>query len=863
MTAETGTRSLRATGRLPTLPRTFLARTRLWECLDDAVLGAVTTVTAPAGSGKTMGVAGWLQDRARHDARSAPPLWLDAAGPLTADDLAAALDAPTDSTDAGGPARDRSRIVVVDNAERLERECVAVIDDALDHAPQRMRLVLLSRWDVPLRRLVPTMLGLLTDLRGDVVRLDDGEAAALVRLHAPDAPEGVVRQILDQAQGWCAVVVLAARAARVAGLRATAPLRSSAQGPLVSDLMAREVFASLSPRERHVLLSICHETGVTAAEACLVSNDPRALEVLEAMEETGLLVQRDVATAPGEDARFRMHPMLLDVVRRRFVTGGVDVQRAQATIARSSDVELARGNLGRAFDLAAIGGGTHASEFVAAHGLLLVLCGDHARVGDVTRSASTALRAEPSASLAVAVERWFADDAVGVGQWLEPLRELVGGDLRAEAGSAIAGLLRASLGLEPVGPATRTAVELAQTRARSLQPGHRALLLTLTGSAQTWLGDLRDAEINLSSAILAARSEGAHALEHVAMGNLALTEYLRGREPGLAGLVRRLSEVSTVPSVGGPTTVAALLGRMHTEPWTFVDPTAPTEVTAPLCSGLAGEFWARVAGARSLALRGRAVEAQGLLDAPSGLALPRHLDVVLEVERALLAVVSDDVDRLRETADALHRLDAAGDEALVRGFLAACRGELGAAARLFEAAARGADSGQPDTVTLALVAGAQVADALGSPAGADALLAGALRRAEHRESALPFAGWLGHATPVPLLLSRATAGGASPWVQRLVDGLATAGPLSSRVSFLSPTAQETRSATALVATPLLTSRERDVLLHLARGATYEDISATLYVTTNTVKTHVTNLYKKLGARTRSEALAAARSQFLL
>lgn len=863
MTAEAGTRTVAGTDRLPTLPRTFLARTRLWECLDDGVRGAVTTVTAPAGSGKTMGVAGWLQDRSRHDPRGAPPQWLDAAGPLTSAELTAALDRSADAADGVGASGDGVGIVVVDNAERLEPSCVVLIDDALDHTPQRMRLVLLSRWDVPLRRLVPAMLGILTDLRGDVVRLDDEEAAALVRLHAPDAPDSVVRRILDQAQGWCAVVVLAARAARSAGLRAMSSHRPPTQGPLVSDLMAREVFASLSPRERHVLLSICHEPSVTAADACLAANEPRALDVLEAMEQTGLLVQRDAATEGEGGARFRVHPMLLDVVRRRFVTGGVDVQRAQATIARSSDVELARGNLGRALDLASVGGGGRASAFVGEHGLLMVLRGDHARIAALARSATTALRAEPSASLAVAVERWFADDAVGVGQWLEPLHEPVTGDVRAEAGSAIAGLLRASLGLEALGPATRTAVELARTRAGSLPPGHRALLLTLIGSAQTWLGDLRDAEGSLSGAILAARSEGAGALEQVATDGLALTEYLRGREPGSAGLVRRLSEASTASSVGGPATVTALLARMHTEPWTFVDPAAPTDVTAPLSSGLAGEFWARVAGARSLALRGRAVEAQLVLDTPAGLALPRHLEIVLEVERALLAVVSDDADRLRETADALHRLDAPGDEALVRGFLAACRGELGAAVRLLEAAARGADRGQPDTVTLALVAGAQVVDALGSPADADLLLAGALRRAEHRESALAFVGWLGHATPVPLLLARATASGPSAWVQHLADGLATAGPLSSRVSFLSPTAHETRSATALVATPLLTSRERDVLLHLARGATYEDISATLFVTTNTVKTHVTNLYKKLGARTRSEALAAARSQFLL
>ena len=72
-----------------------------------------------------------------------------------------------------------------------------------------------------------------------------------------------------------------------------------------------------------------------------------------------------------------------------------------------------------------------------------------------------------------------------------------------------------------------------------------------------------------------------------------------------------------------------------------------------------------------------------------------------------------------------------------------------------------------------------------------------------------------------------------------------------------------RPFAATAVAPVLTTRERDVLLMLARGATYEDIGRSLYVTTNTVKTHVTNVYRKLGARTRSEALAAARSLFLL
>ena len=63
--------------------------------------------------------------------------------------------------------------------------------------------------------------------------------------------------------------------------------------------------------------------------------------------------------------------------------------------------------------------------------------------------------------------------------------------------------------------------------------------------------------------------------------------------------------------------------------------------------------------------------------------------------------------------------------------------------------------------------------------------------------------------------------------------------------------------------PVLTPRERDVLRELARGATYADIAAQLYVSGNTVKTHVSSLYSKLAATRRSEALATARNLNLL
>jgi len=58
-------------------------------------------------------------------------------------------------------------------------------------------------------------------------------------------------------------------------------------------------------------------------------------------------------------------------------------------------------------------------------------------------------------------------------------------------------------------------------------------------------------------------------------------------------------------------------------------------------------------------------------------------------------------------------------------------------------------------------------------------------------------------------------------------------------------------------------RERDVLDRLARGASYADIAVDLVLSANTVKTHVTSLYAKLGATRRSEALATARTLDLL
>jgi LuxR family transcriptional regulator, maltose regulon positive regulatory protein len=63
--------------------------------------------------------------------------------------------------------------------------------------------------------------------------------------------------------------------------------------------------------------------------------------------------------------------------------------------------------------------------------------------------------------------------------------------------------------------------------------------------------------------------------------------------------------------------------------------------------------------------------------------------------------------------------------------------------------------------------------------------------------------------------------------------------------------------------PPLTAREVDVLRGLANGESYLDIAHDLYITQNTVKTHVASLYRKLNAGRRPEALRTARRLGLL
>jgi DNA-binding NarL/FixJ family response regulator len=77
------------------------------------------------------------------------------------------------------------------------------------------------------------------------------------------------------------------------------------------------------------------------------------------------------------------------------------------------------------------------------------------------------------------------------------------------------------------------------------------------------------------------------------------------------------------------------------------------------------------------------------------------------------------------------------------------------------------------------------------------------------------------------------------------------------VAFFAGEAQESPTARAF---PTLTPREREVLEQLATGRRNHEIARALGLSDKTVRNHLSNLYRKLGVRSRAEAIVQAHRQ---
>ncbi len=859
----------------PSLPAGYVARPGLWQALDRADSCPVTVLTGPTGSGKTLGVSGWL--RRRVDLSFS---WFHAAsdaGP----GLRTLLDGARGA--AGGGAT-RPRLVVIDDAHRLGHEALALISGRLHEEPERLRLLLLSRWPLPLDLLSPQLLGHFTGLGGEILRMSRTEAEALVRAHAPELDARTTDTIVAGTQGWPGALGLAARAAALdpepgPGDCLTASVKAVRT-------LAGQVFEGRSDAERHLLLCTAAEDIVTGDSAAHLTRDPRAPEALAGLEATGLLVHRVPADPddPGAagPARYAVHPLLRQVAGQELDRGGELVERARESVARAVQLDVLRGCTDGAFcRLVAVGATSAAARLLATNGVGMAMRGEGAQIVEFVQRHPEAVLGTPAAWFAVTVERWVAGDVAGARHWMEVLLD---SDYIHEPASCVQlaclRLMRARLGLEPVGGAVAQARRVLESSHPHAPRVDIPLLLHELAITLNWTGNLAEAERHFSTAVALARSGRLPSVEVAAMSHLALTEYMRGRERAAVEMA-----TDTFAQLGDPdrwyeeftcarTGLALFLAGVSAPPWPAVPRLAPPqpEATPVHPADLCALFWRDVRDVTLALSSGDVAEAVGILERPlpvpeqfgtsAATQLPHHLHVSWLTLRLLLAVVSSDGIALRAATEELRAAGAEGEASLGEGFAADLAGDLHAARRSFEHAMAQCRCTQPPAAEIATVCLAQVLAGLDDQGGALALLRVAVQGSQVRRNAIPFLGWLRHGRSVALLLTRLTDVETSPWLTQLAEAVGVApdivqycGPV---VASPSPAASPGPAPGRGMPMPLLTAREKDVLAGLARGCTYADMGAELFVAESTVKTHVSSLYAKLGAARRSEALALAR-----
>lgn len=861
----------------PWLTRHYAPRHLFWSRLDSATEHAVTEVVAPAGAGKTLGVAGWLATSTREE----DPLWLTASRSTSVPQLEELLDAAPPQPGA------RPRLVVVDDAHLLPAACVRVVNERLNRDPDSIRLLLLARWDLAIDRLVPELVGHLTVMRGDVLRLSTEEALSLAGMHAPHSSPEVLDAVVRQADGWCAALVLAARASTTLRRRSDVALFGTSGGP-IADLVAGEVFVGLRPRERHLLLCVAGEPDLTEEMACHLTRDVHAGEALRSLESTGLLVSRvsTGAGADGEGEHYRIHPLLLEVVRRRVVAGGVDVQQAIGTMLRATRLDLARGRTRVALRrFVALGRLEEAADVLAEQGPRLLAHGPDDHVAAFVRQAGPALDDHPDTWGLLALDRWSAGDDDGGRHWADRL--LRHAETHADARSSLQlhtiRLHRARGTGEHLDELVTAALhDVRRTGEASARDPYLALLLLEVGVAENWLGRLDAAEEHLSEAMVLARAEGLASTTAEALTHLALTQVMLGREqaalelaeealdlvekhPGTSHVARPRADLTRILVWFGTHPLTPAPGRTRdagraTYPdadlRTFRLPEEPDDLTS--------RFWWQIMHARLTLLEGSVSGALRGLDAlPPTSRQPEHLRVNALMERAGLAVITSDKEALRALEAALADSDAEAERLWVRGASADIDGDLPAAAAHYREAAELAHRAQPPTATLALTCAAQLVHYLGDPVSAHALITRASESAQTRRLGSPFLGWSRHGTRIGQLLAAGPEVDGSGWQAELREAFADRPGVASLFAPTVATARELASVAGDRVMPSLSPRELEVLQELARGSTYSDAAANLYLSENTVKTHVSSLYTKLSVGRRSEALAVARKLHLI
>lgn len=864
---------------VPDPPTDLVVRPALVRMLEDGVRRPLTLVCAPAGTGKTVLAAAWAARR-----QAATPAWItldegdERPGVFWSYVIDVLAREGVDVSGAGSPAHaDRVDLSLLSRLAsclaEATRPVVLVVDAGnrplgaawghdvayvLRNAGSHLRLVLLARSDPALPLHTLRLAGEVTEVRAAELSFSQDEARTLFALASTPLTDRQTHVLLERTGGWVAGLKFAAM-----GLSGQPDVERSiadftGDGGNVAAYLFSEVLETQPANLREVLqvTSVVDELCPGLVE--VLTGRPDGQRVLEFLARGNSFVQ----VLSGSGGCFRYQPLFREFLR---------AQLAHERPARVPELHraaarwlAAHGQLSGAVAHAVAAGAweeaaTHVVEGQAVGTLLSCRGGEQPSLlaampedragtaGAIVRAALAISELDPERGRTeLDRARRSADrdeDRSAAVELSMALLEALCAGLRSEVGS----------GLTWVGRAERILREELPDAAGS-HPELEVLLGLCRARLRLWNGELAGAAATLVGVTTVAEAPGCEALLVTCLGLRALVQAISGRLEQATVLVDQAEAAAAAAGLGGvhrSAPVATARAWIQTERLHLA---TARESLAEASRTPCGRD--DVTDALLSLVRGRLLRAGGdLATARAGLheaREPRHgravsvwLESWLGAAEASLAVAEGTPEQAVRTIDELRQPQRPEPAAALRlAMMASGTPDPGAAATT-------SSSEQPMSLDCEVTTG--LVDAAGhlergDEERADRTVERCLRLAAPERLRRPF-----NEVPASLRPVLRRVGGSAAHDRWFSGG---SGSPAHPAPATTPTPTERLQSRGLVLEPL-TDRELEVLGHLAELLPTEEIAASMFISVNTVRTHVRNILRKLGVTRRNEAVRRA------
>jgi LuxR family maltose regulon positive regulatory protein len=875
--------------------RGLLEREDLLQTLDRAITKRVTVISAPPGSGKTSLLRAWA-DRASNvrrvafvcvdrDQQDAQHFWvavLDAIGgpgrsidpqPQSAAGAAHEGDHVLERVLSELDEQVEPVVLIVDDLHELKSaEALAQLDYLLAILPSSARVVLSSRRDPPLRLHQLRLADEVAEVRAADLRFSEGETRELLSASGISLSDAGASALYQRTEGWAAGLRLAA----ISLTGHPDPERFVAEFSGTDRAIGEYLMAEMLERQPSEVQSMLLRTSlvdrVNAELADLLAGRSGSEQVLLELEEANAFV----VSLDAQRTWFRYHQLLADFLRLELRRTSADEvgdlhRRAARWFAdRGEVVEAVRHML-------AAGDWHDAARLVADHSFRWVLDGQSGTIDEVLQAfPERASSDHPDLALAHAaaeVNQGRLDEAAAQLALAESYVQSAPPAHRRRLAVAIASLRlamarRSGQFSEVIEQVNLLDASISTESSEPFATGSelRGVALLNLGIVEMWSGRLAAAERHLSEGAALARTIGRPYLEVACRAHMGFpsktVSVATARERGLEAVA--LAELYGLddrpilaPALGAIAGMALWMGefdegeRWLRRAWEVAEPHADPAAAVLLHVATGMLHAGRGEHQSALDEFAAAARVQSLLTGVHALA-PR-ITGWLASTQARLGMRDEAEATLTEFSVEPGQIGAIYDGqmgSIYNARAVICLAE-GDPATALDALGGVLDIAPPVVPTFTLVethllAGIAHLHLGDRKAAADAAEA-ALAVAEPDGLMFPFA--MADAAELLRALPRhKTAHGALLTdVVDLLQGASspgTDGEHQSQPEELSPS-------------------ELRVLRYLPTNLTRPEIAGELYVSINTVNTHIRNIYSKLGARDRSSAVAVARELRLL